>query len=405
MNILILDDNSEKVQEVVSVLIQNPNINPEWITSCAYAVQAREYMAKQSYDLLILDICIPNRNSDQPDPNLGIGLVEELISTASLKRPRHIIGLTAYSDLLSTHQVSRHVSLWSVLHYDPTIDWRTALAQKVEYCGKQRFDEDELIRANYDYDLAIVTALVNPELDAVRSLLNREVRLQSQKDPSIYYSGFFEDNGKSKRVVAASSSQMGMQASNVLAMKMIATFRPRNLAMCGITAGIYGKAAIGDVIACDMSYDYGSGKYKIKDGSSVFEPDPRPLNVDVPALNRLKEIESTREYLDEICNDWKGTKVSARLNLAVGPLLSGAAVVQDPNLVKRVQGNQRKVVGIDMETYGLFYAAHHCASPQPRVFSFKSVSDYADEAKDDSSQKYASYTSAAFLKKFVVHDL
>jgi nucleoside phosphorylase len=61
----------------------------------------------------------------------------------------------------------------------------------------------------------------------------------------------------------------------------------------------------------------------------------------------------------------------------------------------------RKLVGIEMETYGVFAAGRECTLPQPKVFALKSVCDFGDEEKNDSWQHYAAFTSAQALRVFV----
>ncbi|UKJ05811.1 hypothetical protein [Solitalea lacus] len=54
-----------------------------------------------------------------------------------------------------------------------------------------------------------------------------------------------------------------------------------------------------------------------------------------------------------------------------------------------------------METYAVFYAACNCSKPQPLAFSTKSLSDFANEEKNDDYQMYAAYTSASYLYNFI----
>jgi len=93
------------------------------------------------------------------------------------------------------------------------------------------------------------------------------------------------------------------------------------------------------------------------------------------------------------------------LKAVLGPVASGAAVVADPTIVQRVQGHARKVVGIDMETYGVFFASQNACKPRPAVISIKSVVDFADSKKDDSAHPYAAFTSAQFLWEFAKANL
>jgi hypothetical protein len=53
-----------------------------------------------------------------------------------------------------------------------------------------------------------------------------------------------------------------------------------------------------------------------------------------------------------------------------------------------------------MEVYGIYSAAAHAGMPKPTTFALKGVSDFADEKKEDSAQRYAAYTSANVMRHF-----
>lgn len=84
----------------------------------------------------------------------------------------------------------------------------------------------------------------------------------------------------------------------------------------------------------------------------------------------------------------------------VGPIASGAAVLADGLTAVNIRGQHRELLGIEMETYGVYVAAEEAPSPRPSYFSLKSVVDFADGKKNDKYQRYASYTSAKALKYF-----
>jgi len=108
-----------------------------------------------------------------------------------------------------------------------------------------------------------------------------------------------------------------------------------------------------------------------------------------------------REILDEIRRDWPGEEPSTPLRMHLGPVASGAAVLEDPRYTELIQAQHRKLMGIDMETYAVLAAADECPLPQPKAFSIKSVCDFADPSKGDSHRNYAAYTSAAALRIFI----
>ena len=81
--------------------------------------------------------------------------------------------------------------------------------------------------------------------------------------------------------------------------------------------------------------------------------------------------------------------------------IPGASVVGDPEMTKLIIEQHRKLMGIEMESYGVLAAAEESPLPLPEAFSIKSVSDFGDDDKSDAYQKYAAYTSSAGLQVFV----
>ena len=95
--------------------------------------------------------------------------------------------------------------------------------------------------------------------------------------------------------------------------------------------------------------------------------------------------------------------------MLIGPVVSGASVITDPDIVQDVLDNQdRTVLGIEMEIYGMYYAANWALNPKPKYIAMKAVSDFANESKGDMYHKYASYTSAkvfeVLAKEYFTYD-
>jgi nucleoside phosphorylase len=76
-------------------------------------------------------------------------------------------------------------------------------------------------------------------------------------------------------------------------------------------------------------------------------------------------------------------------------------VLADGRTLRRIVDQHRNLLGVEMEAYGVFAAAEEVSHPRPEVFALKSVVDFADGEKDDRYQRYASYTSARALQRFV----
>lgn len=88
--------------------------------------------------------------------------------------------------------------------------------------------------------------------------------------------------------------------------------------------------------------------------------------------------------------------------LVLGPLACGAAVVGNSEIVDdMIKQHSRKTVGLDMESYGMFYATNYGLDSGTIPICLKSISDFADEKKGDGYQKYAAYTSAGFARYLI----
>ena len=191
-----------------------------------------------------------------------------------------------------------------------------------------------------------------------------------------------------------------MTSAAILSMKMIAAFRPKYLAITGILAGMRGQCEPGDIVAADLGWDYGSGKLRIENGKTGFAQAPYQIALDSSILCRLHLLKSDATAISQIRSAWQGPASRSNLQVHIGPVASGAAVLTGRELMEEVQQQHRKVIGVEMETYGVLAAASECPLPRPRAFSIKSVSDFGEKDKSDNCRDYAAFTSAHAFKIF-----
>jgi len=79
---------------------------------------------------------------------------------------------------------------------------------------------------------------------------------------------------------------------------------------------------------------------------------------------------------------------------------SGAAVVASKSTVQGIVEHKGKLLGVDMEAYGVAQAASHMLDGRTRFIICKSVSDFADKDKGDDYQDYCALVSAYFMREF-----
>jgi nucleoside phosphorylase len=193
---------------------------------------------------------------------------------------------------------------------------------------------------------------------------------------------------------------MGMISTALLAAKLINRFRPKIIIMTGICAGVREKTNLGDVIFADTSWDWQSGK-RIKDSeNSQFAMDPHHLSANEFLRSRVQQLQVDRAMLSGIRLGWPSPP-EQELRLLIGPVASGSAVLADGQTVSQIKEQQRTLLGVEMEGYGLFAAAAASDQPMPSAMVVKSVCDFADPDKEDGFQAYAAYTSAQLMWVFL----
>ncbi|MCA0301880.1 MAG: histidine kinase [Proteobacteria bacterium] len=406
IRILIVEDETEKLGKIMDVIGSTKDSHLIRCSEVRDAMGARRLLEREQYDLLIVDLRIPNRIGEPAEAAQGAELLREVCARDKYHRPYHIIGITAYSESYESSFELFSDQVWAILRYDIKEDgWARQLRNKLSYLlsSKQllRFSDGK----TYETDLAIITAL-DSELAAVRRLPADWQEHKVPHDSTRYFTGVFSSASRNISVVAAAAPRMGMAMSAVLASKLITNFRPRYLCMCGIAAGVKGRTNLGDILAVDPSWDWGSGKRLVdKDGKACFSPAPNQLPLEPRIRDRLKAYVDRTSVLHDIQKAWPGAEVGHALRLHVGPVASGAAVLADPNVVGSVKDQQRQLIGIEMEVYGVLTATENCGEPRPIGFALKSVCDFGDAEKSDDFQPYAAYTSAQFLYKFSLEEL
>jgi len=269
--------------------------------------------------------------------------------------------------------------------------------------GLSLFQSD--VEGAFGSDVGVVCALEFPELSAVLSAFggaNMWTEIGETRFSHIYREIRLPmATGGHLRVVATSATSMGLTAAAIASTQLILQYRPRLVMMVGIAAGTRnGGKQFGDVLVADPSVDYNSGKVAVSNGIREFQPDPYPIGLHPRVRSVLQKYRGTHSVFDEIRKAWAGKLPPAVNRIHVGPVGAADQVIDDANRVLEIQKNWRKLIGVEMETYGVYRAVHEAPDPKPRVISFKSVCDFAAE-KSDSWQEYAAFVAARFAFEFL----
>lgn len=391
IKILIVDDSYDKAQTLTQCL---PSDSFE---ICQCAKKAILLMAKQHFDVLIADLQIPTEFGQPININGGKELIEHCTLSEHINKPTHIIGITSHKDSYQANKQFFECLGWPlILGIDNPELIKKIIETKISHACPKPFH----------VDIAIITALRKIELEAVLELPCEWQELAIKDDTNEYHIGTVKQaDGNVKSILATCCSRMGMASAAAITMKVCTKFNPEFIFMTGIAAGVEGKTEFGDILVADPCWDWGSGK------STVVNDTPRKL--DAPhqiCLNTkyralFQKISAEKKYLNDISVGWKSEKPKTILNLHVGPVATGATVLEDPDIVKSIVEQHRETIGVEMEAYGFAYAASVSRDTPPITMIIKSVCDFANPDKNDNWQNYAAYTSAMLAYKIIENHL
>ena len=399
MKILVVEDDVNKLRNIVGVLSGIEGIILDDISQVSDAVRAKKHLREAAVDMIVLDLHLPDRIDLPPQANGGIDFIRSIMTRPDFFMPSHVVAISGNPEALANAGGDAG-EIWGVIRYDATSNaWREQLTSRVRYAQAAWRSNFSRPRPTRPCDLAIVTAL-DEELAAVLRLPLGWKQHEFEGDGTIYHEGQLTCGSKHLRVMAATANRMGMAATAVLASKVIEGYRPQYICMAGLTGGIRGRVKLGDILVADPSWDWGSGKYEVVDGKPRFAADPQQLRISADIQPKLMQASEDAGLLAAVKASFAGNKPGNSLECHVKAVASGAAVLGDDAVVEEIKNQSRKLHGVEMEIYGLMMAAATCSKPRPIAFSAKAVSDFADTTKNDDLRSYAVHVSANFVVEF-----
>lgn len=389
MRLLIVDDSHVKVERIAEA-VKASKILTE-IVHETNAAAARRRLTTEIFDLLLIDLQLPEVAGAIPSKSGGINFFDLLLKDSKSQLPAEILFITREEGLVSEglREVLRRGGALCVIS-DSNIEWMEALTGQIVLASKRAHRRVE------GCDVALITAL-GSELDAVLRLDYTWHSFRLPGDPTLYHRGTFETVQGRRRIVAACALRKGMAASAALATKLVLKFSPKILAMTGICAGVRNRTNLGDVIVGAPTWDWGSGKHaENDDGSPVFRLSPKQSDLNNELATLCDEIGKESEFKKRVRANWSGAFPAGDFNCHVGPMASGASVIASESTAEEIVKQNRDLLGIEMEAFAVMVATEYATSVPTLGIAIKSVCDYADKEKENGWQSFAAYTSTIF---------
>lgn len=405
LKVLVIEDTDRKARDIKDY-VRSLGCETKVVSGTREAIAV---MLADLYDLVLLDLYIPEEFGDEAEPDNAYNLLQRVSKDRRINKPVAICGITRYDNVEEAEKRFKDY-LWSLIKYEEnSLAWKGQVRGKIEYL--KNLSKMKSQQNPYDYDVAIITALQKIENEQLRKVFggNWETLVLDGDDTTTYYTSELTlKSGDTIRVVTCFQQLMASTASAMLTTKVIANFHPRYLFMTGIAASV--KTAeegvgYGDVLVATEVWNAANGKLKESDDDNhQFMPDYRHEVLDASFENIITKLMEEKQLLYDISEAFPSEvgKPNTKLQIHKGPMASVPAVIACADVVKDLKKHDRNLLGIEMEAYGLFYAAAKGFKPRPiYTASLKSVSDYGTKEKCDKYQEYAAYTSAAVLKYIV----
>jgi len=396
LSVLLVDDDSHRAGAIERILADAGVISPTDLRVAASVSEARVALAQSVPDLLIVDLLLPRLRGGDPVENGGLELLGAIMQKRREDRPRAVVAITAHDNLLreSVNHFARHGI--TIVRYEPgASDWQEVLLSRADECvrslGVGAASNRERVRAT------VLFALESPEFLAAKRLDWGLERMTPDGELTRLYRGALAPG---QTVIAAVCRFMGPVTAATVATKLCHYYEASDLVVAGICAGVRGRVALGDVIAADPCWDWGSGKFTAGTPQE-FLPEPRQIHLATIVRDRVRRLADDIGLMSHIWEEWPGQKPESPPRIHIAPFASSAAVVASSAKVAEIALHHRKLAGIDMEAYAAYAAAEESPLPRPDVLSLKSVCDFADEEKSDALQLYAAHVSARLTDAYL----
>lgn len=404
VSILIMDDQPRKTESVKQILVTDCGINEQSIDCASSIAEGRKRLSENYYDLLILDLVMPLYEGEEANHVEAPNFIDEIFENPSIKEPNQIIGLTVHDEEYDALKLRFEAKLWKLIKYSETdTSWRGKIKISAFHLLRMKRHMLDSIVNKDSYDIGIICALPE-EFSYMLEAFGRDswtnINIPGIMIP-LKTCCMTSVMGEEYKIIAGCVGKPGMVGTASMATALFDQTRIDNLFMTGITAGFESDSInLCDIMIAKSSMDYASGKL-IEEGIDdeikiklLKEIQVMPANMELQSRAAL--LAEDNELMNRLNQQLKRVHLNADRDSKahVVPVACGPFVVASKEAVNMIKERDRKLKALDMEAYGLYYAAHLC---QKKALWVKGVSDFANSKKDDSCHNKAAYASAYFL--------
>ncbi|MFM5873233.1 response regulator [Aeromonas veronii] len=151
MRILIVDDDVQRATSIKNAISEALLCREEDIRLCSNAYEAKKLVRLDYYDILILDVVLPN-NNEPPSAAKGLTFLKEITRRAKLtkspikiRKPGFIIGITAHEEDISLFRKEFDLHCLNIIEASHRNKmWKRSILNAIEYRQTNNIDRSSM---------------------------------------------------------------------------------------------------------------------------------------------------------------------------------------------------------------------------------------------------------------------
>jgi CheY-like chemotaxis protein len=152
LKILVVDDDKNRLLLIKNLLLKDLHIAAENVVTCINAQDAKNLMRGNFFNILILDVMLPQRD-EAPSARVGLKLLEEITRRKNIHTPGRIFGITANENDIADYRTEFEKYFFTVVEASKRNNlWKQTITDSIKYSISSNIEE-----ANSDKNILCLT--------------------------------------------------------------------------------------------------------------------------------------------------------------------------------------------------------------------------------------------------------
>lgn len=388
-----MEDIGKKSQDIKKVLEKLGHV----CNTVFCVIDFRTHILQKQYDMIVIDMAVPEENGGIVTVENGYKAINYLKRTTDpIHRPQNIVILSEFIDN-NIEKLSKF-GVRAIKYSAKDSKWEEELAEEVEYAS---------LLSTKKADIVLLTA-TDIEYAMVKRMFEWQ-EFDCLEDNAFYQNAeILNKNGEKLSIISCYPAKMGAIAATNIATKAISMFKPDCIIMLGIAGGNGKEVKCGDIVVAETTVDFCNGSIEddAEDDEKIqFLPDADIVHATSDIIKIMRKYGENKDLLRKIRDKTRDLDKGHDIHIRVGQMATGPAVIKSSRFTDEyLKKHHKNYLAIDMESYGVYYAASNSQNRNLEYVSIKGISDTADRDKDDDYQPFCSSCVCYLVKHYILND-